>query len=129
MRSLRTHGRFLLLSACSAGLSCTALFGSPITAPPAAEAATEQKASPYAAPQDETDPKVETGTAAALKHLQGTKAAGSTKDSPFAGAKESEGATQATLRVNRTKLWWLLLPVGLAAISYGALRSQEDGPG
>jgi hypothetical protein len=114
MRSLRTHGRFLLLSACSAGLSCTALFGSPITAPPAAEAATEQKASP---------------TAAALEHLQGTKAAGSTKDSPFAGAKESEGATQATLRVNRTKLWWLLLPVGLAAISYGALRSQEDDPG
>jgi hypothetical protein len=76
--------------------------GSPITAPPAAEVQGD---------------------------LQGTKAAGSTKDSPFAGAKESEGATQATLRVDRTKLWWLLLPVGLAAISYGALRSQEDGPG
>ncbi|MBD2422694.1 hypothetical protein [Cyanobium sp. FACHB-13342] len=113
MRPLRTHGQLLLLSACSAGLSCTALLGTPLVAPPAAQATTEQKASPYAAPQDETDRKAEAGNA---------------KESPFAGAKESDGATQAALRVDRTKLWWLLLPVGLAVISYGALRSQEGTP-
>ncbi|MCX5939694.1 MAG: hypothetical protein NTX18_01375 [Cyanobium sp. LacPavin_0818_WC50_MAG_67_9] len=114
MSPLRTHGRLLLLSACSAGLSCTAMFGTPIAAPPAAQAATERQA--------------EAGTAAALQQLQGTKAAGSTKESPFVGAKESDGATKAALRVERTKLWWLLLPVGLAAISYGALRAQEEAP-
>ena len=128
MSPLRTHGRLLLLSACSAGLSCTAMFGTPIAAPPAAQAATEQKASPYAAPQDATERQAEAGTDAALQQLQGTKAAGSTKESPFAGAKESDGATKAALRVERSKLWWLLLPVGLAAISYGALRSQEEAP-
>ena len=94
--------QLLLLSACSTGLSCSAVFSNPLPAPQAAEPATP-----------------------ALETLQGTKAAGSSKESPFAGAKETDAATRADLRIDRTRLWWLLLPVGLAAISYGALRSQE----
>jgi hypothetical protein len=63
--------------------------------------------------------------AGALKELGGTKAVGTKKNSPFAGAKESDEAAHADLKADRSRLWWLLLPVGLAAISYGALKAQE----
>ena len=121
--------------ACSTGLSCATLFSS-ITTPPGSHASPQQaqampglKASPYATAQDES--KAETAGEAQdpLDKLKGTKAAGSQKDSPFAAAKESDAATSSQLRVDRMRLWWLLLPVGLAAVSYGALRSKEDQQG
>jgi hypothetical protein len=132
MKPLRFHPHWLCVMACSTGLSCAALF-SPITAPPGAHASPQlaqavpgQKASPYAAAQDESKAEAAGQAQDTLDKLKGTKAAGSQKDSPFAAAKESDAATSAHLRVHRMQLWWLLLPVGLAAVSYGALRSKED---
>ena len=145
------HPTALLLAGCAAGLSCS-LLAAPMPLPPAqagtllAQTATE-KASPFAGAKDETSPEqsAEPATPAAapeqavqpasgemegtLKELAGTKAAGTKKNSPFAGAKESDEAAHADLRADRTRLWWLLLPVGLAAISYGALRSREGDGG
>ena len=141
------HPTALLLAGCAAGLSCS-LLAAPMTLAPAqagaliAQAAAE-KASPFAGAKDETSPVQDAELAPAatvpepsvqpaaaemegtLKELAGTKAAGTKKNSPFAGAKESDEAAHADLRADRTRLWWLLLPVGLAAISYGALRSRE----
>ena len=141
------HPTALLLAGCAAGLSCS-LLAAPITLRPAeagtllAQTATE-KASPFAGAKDETSPDQSAEPAApaaepqqasqpatgevegTLKELAGTKAAGTKKNSPFAGAKESDEAAHADLRADRTRLWWVLLPVGLAAISYGALRSKE----
>ena len=102
-----------------------------MVAPPAeampllAQAAVE-KASPFASAKDETGAN-DAGSSAvgALKELAGTKATGTKKNSPFAAAKESDDDTHDDLKVDRGRLWWLLLPVGLAAISYGALKSQE----
>jgi hypothetical protein len=101
----------LVLSACSAGLSCATLLGGSVLGGsvivPAAEATTA-------------------GVQKAMDQLGGTKAAGSTKNSPFAGAKESDTSANELLQAKRVRLWWLLLPVGLAAISYGALRAKES---
>lgn len=101
--STRQH---LLLSACGAGLSCAAALSGGVIHPPAAAA--------------------NAGVTNAMDQLGGTKAAGSSKSSPFAAAKESDSSANEHLRAQRGRLWWLLLPVGLAAISYGALRSQES---
>jgi hypothetical protein len=135
MKQLRFNAHWLGAMACSTGLSCAALF-SAITALPGAQATPllaqslpEQKASPYATAQDESNAEAADQGVNALDKLKGTKAAGSKKHSPFAAAKESDSDTSAHLRVDRTRLWWLLLPVGMAAISYGALRSQESSSG
>ena len=145
------HPTALLLAGCAAGLSCS-LLAAPVALPPAqagillAQTSTE-KASPFAGAKDETsslqstEQSTEPAAPAAEpeqavqpasgemdgtpKELAGTKAVGTKKNSPFAGAKESDEAAHADLRADRTRLWWLLLPVGLAAISYGALRSRE----
>ena len=106
------HTTALLLAGCAAGLSCS-LLAAPLQLPPA-QAASE-KVSPFAGAKDETS----------LVQLDGTKAAGSKKNSPFAGAKESDAATHTDLQADRTRLWWLVLPVGLAALSYLKLRSGE----
>jgi hypothetical protein len=111
----------LLLSACGAGLSCAAILGGGMVQPPADAATTTQKASPFAGAKDETS----AGVKDAVEQMGGTRAAGSTKSSPFAGAKESDTTANELLRAKRGRLWWLLLPVGLAAVSYGALRAQE----
>jgi hypothetical protein len=57
--------------------------------------------------------------------MEGTKAKGSEKDSPFAGAKDSNQQVHQSLAVDRSRGWLMLVPVGLAALSYGALRSRE----
>lgn len=121
----------LLLAACATGLSCSLAVAGPMVTPPAdampllAQAAVE-KASPFASAKDETGAKdADSSPVGALKELAGTKATGTKKNSPFAAAKESEDGAQADLKVDRSRLWWLLLPLGLAAISYSALKSQE----
>jgi hypothetical protein len=63
----------------------------------------------------------------ALSALEGTKAAGTKKASPFAAAKESDDAGHDHLRVDRGRLWWLVVPVGLGLISYHSLRRREQG--
>lgn len=125
------HQHLLLLAACATGLSCSLAVADPMVAPPAqampllAQAALE-KASPFASAKDETGAgAADSSPAGALKELAGTKATGTKKNSPFAAAKESDEETHDDLKVDRSRLWWLLLPVGLAAISYGALKSQE----
>ena len=60
-----------------------------------------------------------------VEELGGTKAEGSTKDPPFAGAKERDAVTSAQLRVEGRRLWWRLLPLSLKAISSAVLRGQE----
>ena len=141
------HPTALLLAGCAAGLSCS-LLAAPMPLPPAQAGTllaqtTTEKASPFAGAKDETSTEQSTEPAApaaepeqAVQHasgeidgtpkeLAGTKAAGTKKNSPFAGAKESDEAAHADLRADRTRLWWLLLPVGMSAISYGALCSKE----
>jgi hypothetical protein len=125
------HQHHLLLAACATGLSCSLAVAGPVATPPAdampllAQAAVE-KASPFAAAKDETGTGAGAASPAdAMKELAGTKATGTKKNSPFAAAKESDLQANADLKVDRSRLWWLLLPVGLAAISYSALRSQE----
>jgi hypothetical protein len=122
----------LLLATCSVGLSCSAVVGPSIAAPPAAAAVSllaqmspTEKASPYAAAKEDGGAPGGSGAEAMLQELEGTRAAGTTKQSPFAGAKESDAATSAQLRVDRRRLWWLRLPLSLAAVSYAALLSQE----
>jgi hypothetical protein len=106
--------------------------GPSIAAPPAAAAVSllaqmspTEKASPYAAAKEDGSAPARSGAEAMVQELEGTRAAGTTKESPFAGAKESDAATSTQLRVDRSRLWWLLLPLSLAAISYAALRAQE----
>ena len=129
------HAHSLWLAACATGLSCSLTLAGSMAAPPAearpllAQTAVE-KASPFAGAKDETSPAAEAAPAAvnpadALKGLTGTKAAGTKKNSPFAAAKESDEDADTDLKADRSRLWWLLLPVGLAAISYGALKAQE----
>ena len=137
----------LLLAGCAAGLSCSLL----ATPNPSASAQAgtllaqtqnpTEKASPFAGAKDETSADQAAPAAGpalasqqqkagemegTLKELSGTKAAGTKKNSPFAGAKESDEDARRDLKADRARLWWLLLPVGLAAIGYGALRAQED---
>ena len=149
--TLMRHPFALLLAGCAAGLSCSLL----ATPNPSASAqagtllaqtqSPTEKASPFAGAKDETSADQGTDQAApatepaqaspqqavaemegTLKELSGTKAAGTKKNSPFAGAKESDEDAHGDLKADRGRLWWLLLPVGLAAISYGVLRAQED---
>ncbi|MGB5134403.1 MAG: hypothetical protein WBN89_04435 [Prochlorococcaceae cyanobacterium] len=131
MSPLRSQGQALLFSTCAAGLSCLALLAAPL-APVTAQssgavmpAAPTEKNSPYAASQDETTTPMQGMTSETLERMEGTKAKGSTKDSPFAGAKDSNQQVHQGLAVDRRRGWLLLVPVGLAALSYGALRSQE----
>jgi hypothetical protein len=139
------HAHSLWLAACATGLSCSLTLAGSMAAQPAqarpllAQTAVE-KASPFAGAKDETSPAAEAAPAAVtptsaaageqaavepLKQLAGTKAAGTKKNSPFAAAKESDEDADTDLKADRTRLWWLLLPVGLAAISYGVLKAQE----
>ena len=113
------HQHHLLLAACATGLSCSLAVAGPMVAPPAdampllAQAAVE-KASPFASAKDETSAKeADSSPVGALKELAGTKATGTKKNSPFAAAKESEDDAQADLKVERSRLGWLLLSLGL----------------
>lgn len=107
------HPNLLLSAACSAGLSCSLL--------PA----------PTLLPAAHAQPLLAQATTVhgTLQDLAGTRLAATKKNSPFAGAKERDDEAHSDLKADRGRLWWLLLPVGLAAISYGALRSQEDDAG
>jgi len=135
------HRQTVLLRGCAVGLSSAVVLAAALMPPPApaqsliAEARSE-KASPFAAARDETNaPEAQVGdpTSASLKEglktLGGVKADGTKTNSPFAAAKESDAAARHALRADRARLWWLLLPTGLAAIGYGALRSQEGNAG
>ena len=62
--------------------------------------------------------------APAPEPLAGTKAPGSEKESPYAAAKD----TVVALTPNLGKLWGLLVPIVLAACSYLYLRSSEADP-
>jgi hypothetical protein len=127
---MRRHPHPLWLAACVTGLHC-AIAAPPAEARPLLAQTAVEKASPFAAAKDAGAEAAEAGAAAVtdpLKELHGTRAAGTKKNSPFAAAKESDEVADDALRADRSRLWWLLLPVGLAAISYGALKSQEgDG--
>jgi uncharacterized protein HemX len=83
------------------------------------------KQSPYASAKDDTDgaggTAMGTGRGSA-EALNGNVAAGSEKESPYAAAKD-EGGTSGDPTL--TKLWGLLLPLGLALGSYGWLRQRE----
>lgn len=63
----------------------------------------------------------ESGAAPAPEPLAGTKAPGSEKQSPYAAAKD----TVVALTPSLGKLWGLLVPIVLAAGSYLYLRSSE----
>jgi len=129
---MRRHPHQLWL-ACVTGLCCAVpLAGSgaatPAEARPLLAQTAVEKASPFAGAKDEVSEAAGAGAAAvsdSLKALHGTKAAGTKKNSPFAAAKESDDTAADGLKADRSRLWWLLLPVGLAAISYGALKAQE----
>lgn len=124
----------VLLAGCAAGLGCSLISGTvpsePAQARPLLAQVATQKASPYASAKDETNaPDPGAAVQDSLGHLIGSKAAGTKTNSPFAGAKENDAAAHAALRADRTRLWWLLVPIGVAALSYGALRRQEGRSG
>jgi hypothetical protein len=48
----------------------------------------------------------------------------SVKDSPYAAAKDAEHKVMK--RPDRQRLWWLVVPSGLAAIIWSWLRRQEQ---
>ena len=86
--------------------------------------APSEKASPFAAAKDEMgNPPQELQKG--LKELDGQKAEGTKKNSPFAAAKDIEGGTRPQLKADSGKLFWLMLPIGLAVIGYGKLRAME----
>ncbi len=76
---------------------------------PAVATAMPSKESPYAAAADGGIPA-------------GSVPPGTEKESPYAAAKDE---LALSFGPNLSKLWWLLLPAGLAAGSYLYLRSQE----
>jgi hypothetical protein len=97
------------------------------TTPPAATSAASTEASkdsPYAAAKDETGAAATAPAkpAPVLKTMEGTKAPGTEKESPYAAAKDE---LAPSFGPTLSRLWWLLLPTGLAAGSYFWLRSQE----
>ena len=121
----------LLLACCSVGLSCHLLSGALLeahaqasTGPTLLAQAPREKASPFATAKDETS-EAASPAPAPLEELNGRAADGSKKNSPFASAKESDGEAERHLQADPGRLWWLLLPIGLAAISYGGLRRAE----
>ncbi len=63
-------------------------------------------------------------SSAPAQPLTGTKAPGSEKESPYAAAKD----TVLALTPNLGKLWGLLVPIVIAAGSYLYLRSSEADP-
>lgn len=98
----------LLVAAC-------ALCISSLSALPPADATTgASKDSPYAAAAD--------GASPSAAPLAGSVAPGTEKESPYAAAKDE---LALSFGPNLGKLWWLLLPAGLATGSYLYLRSQE----
>lgn len=135
MSHMRSPGQGLLLTACAAGVSCLALLATPL--PPLTAqssggptpAAANDKNSPYAASQDETTDPDQDGAAMVPDQMKGDQTTGSSKNSPFAGAKETNREVHQELRVDRRRGWLLLVPVSLAALSYAGLKSQERGHG
>ncbi|MFM8260376.1 MAG: hypothetical protein ACKN83_11245 [Vulcanococcus sp.] len=118
------------LAGCAAGLRCSLITGTVRPEPAQAQQllaqAATQKASPFAAAKVETNaPDAAAAGQDTLQTLTGSKAAGTKTNSPFAAAKESDATHNTDPRADRSRLWWLLVPVGVAAISYGALRSQD----
>ena len=127
--------RSLLLACCSLGLSSQLLAGVVPEAraqDPAGHSflaqAPQEKASPFASAKDETS-AAGTPVQGALEELNGRSADGSKKNSPFASAKENDGDAPSHLQADPGRLWWLLLPIALAAMSYGSLRSRERAEG
>lgn len=92
--------------------ACALCVSSLSAVPPAGATTATSKDSPYAAAADGASP-----TAA-----PGSVAPGTEKESPYAAAKDE---LALSFGPNLGKLWWLLLPTGLAAGSYLYLRSQE----
>jgi hypothetical protein len=110
----------LLSTACLTACLAVGL-GSLSTVPPAAATPGPEKESPYAAATDGSVP-----TAAPVKQpgsVAGTVAPGTEKESPYAAAKDE---LALSFGPSLGKLWWLLLPTGLAAGSYLYLRRQEE---
>ncbi len=113
---------------------CWGLVAAPLkaeaTTPPAAAASTvsstsASKDSPYASAKDETGAAVAPPgkPSAVLKTMEGTAAPGAEKESPYAAAKDEMALSFGPALA---RLWWLLLPTGLAAGCYLWLRSQEE---
>lgn len=84
------------------------------------QAAGSEKQSPYAAPTDTAGSNAPVPLAGPI---EGTKAPGSKKASPYAAAKD----TPVLFSPGLGRLWGLLVPLVLAAGSYGYLRSKEGG--
>ncbi len=109
---------------------CWGLVAAPLkaeaTTPPATAASIEaSKDSPYASAKDETGAAVAPPgqPSAVLKTMEGTAAPGAEKESPYAAAKDEMALSFGPALA---RLWWLLLPTGLAAGCYLWLRSQEE---
>jgi hypothetical protein len=92
--------------------ACALCISSLSAVPPVGATPGASKDSPYAAAADGASP-----TAA-----PGSVAPGTEKESPYAAAKDE---LALSFGPNLGKLWWLLVPAGLAAGSYLYLRSQE----
>ncbi len=103
--SLARPAAAFLTASCTACL--TVCISSLSAVPPAGATTGPSKESPYAAAKDGGSP---------------TAAGGTEKESPYAAAKDE---LALSFGPNLGKLWWLLLPTGLAAGSYLYLRSQE----
>ena len=78
------------------------------------------KDSPYASAKDGSE---------TLKAPEGVPGGGkvnpeSVKDSPYAAAKDTEHRVMK--RPDRQRLWWLVLPGGIAAFIWSWLRRQEQ---
>lgn len=90
---------------------------------PAGATALPAKDSPYAAATDGGSPAPAAAEPGAVPGtMAGSVPPGTEKESPYAAAKDELGLSFGP---NLGKLWWLLLPAGLAAGSYLYLRSQE----
>lgn len=110
----------LLAAACAIGLTSLAA-GLPASAASTSNA--PAKDSPYAAAKDEGSPTAAPAKVPAVPGaMTGTAAPGTEKESPYAAAKDEMGLSFAP---TLGRLWWLLLPAGLAAGSYMYLRGQE----
>jgi hypothetical protein len=95
-------------------------FSSLAAVPPAGATTGPTKESPYAAATDGGVPTAAPVNQAAA--MAGSVAPGTEKESPYAAAKDE---LALSFGPSLGKLWWLLLPTGLAAVSYVVLRSQE----
>jgi hypothetical protein len=106
-----------LAAACTTCL--TVCISSLSEVPPAGATTGASKDSPYAAATDGGSP---TASPVEPASVAGSVAPGTEKESPYAAAKDE---LALSFGPNLGKLWWLLLPTGLAAGSYLYLRSQE----